>query len=187
MCSAKLSAQTSTMMSPLLSWKLSPKESKARPISALRIPRSRLGRGSLCVAMVTKAGTMTMESPVIKPALDAVVYCRPIVCQAYPEKRKTPKATPLSRPSLEICVFWNQRKGNKLINARPKRIAKKGKGGRSSIAHLTMTKVEPQTKVIKSKDRSAPRLLFNFNQVTPYVLNLKRKAAARIRSGLSEF
>lgn len=43
------------------------------------------------------------------------------------------------------------------------------------MAHLTITKVEPQTKVTKSKDRSAQWLLFSFNIYDFLSVNLSRQ------------
>jgi len=79
---AKPKAQPKTSKSPRCIDQSAFSESSARPAVANAVPASAVRVGRRRQSRATKSGTSTTESPVMNPALEAVVSCRPKVCRA---------------------------------------------------------------------------------------------------------
>ena len=78
-CKAKLTAQNRTNKSPILILNGRFKERKLKPSAAKNAPIIAYAEGTCFSKTTENNGTNTTDNPVIKPALEAVVYCRPIV------------------------------------------------------------------------------------------------------------
>src|SRR5690606_13729580 len=94
MCTANSTAQASTQRSPGASDRLSLQSTlkSARPTVATPMPSHVSGGVERLETTAASTATNTTFSDVMKPALEAVVNCKPNVWVKYPPQRNSPSS-----------------------------------------------------------------------------------------------